>query len=255
MVFLFLITMKALQKILSYPFSVLFYILFGISLLVFDPLQRLGMAFFGYQAQKKAVGLFNGLTVLFLHVLGTTFQFKIAEKIPKNVPIIIVSNHQSMWDIPPIIWFLRKIHPKFISKIELGKGIPTVSYNLRKGGSVLIDRKNPKQATEAIKKGAEYISTYNRSLVIYPEGTRSRDGVPKPFRKKGLLTLFEHAPDAYVLPLSISNSWKLQRWGMFPIPMFVRLNFYVHPAMKVSEYEPLQLVEILETAIVSKIES
>ena len=113
MVFLFLITMKALQKILSYPFSVLFYILFGISLLVFDPLQRLGMAFFGYQAQKKAVGLFNGLTVLFLHVLGTTFQFKIAEKIPKNVPIIIVSNHQSMWDIPPIIWFLRKIHPKF----------------------------------------------------------------------------------------------------------------------------------------------
>lgn len=195
----------------------------------------------------------NGLMVLFLHVLGTTFKFAILDKIPKNVPIIIVSNHQSLWDIPPIIWFLRKIHPKFISKMELGKGIPTVSYNLRKGGSVLIDRKNPKQATAAIKKGAEYISKYNRSLVIFPEGTRSRDGVPKPFRRSGLITLFEHAPDAFVLPISINNSWKLQRYGMFPIPMFVKLTFLVHPAIKVSDFEHETLIDKIETVIKGKI--
>jgi 1-acyl-sn-glycerol-3-phosphate acyltransferase len=93
--------------------------------------------------------------------------------IPNNVPIIIVANHQSMWDIPPIIWFMRKYHPKFISKIELGKGIPSISYNLKHGGSVLIDRKNPRQAAGEIIKIARYVSEHNRSVVIFPEGTRS----------------------------------------------------------------------------------
>ena len=65
---------------------------------------------------------------------------------------MIVANHQSMNDIPPIIWYLRKHHPKFVSKMELGKGIPSVSYNLVHGGSVLIDRKNSKQAIGQIGK-------------------------------------------------------------------------------------------------------
>jgi 1-acyl-sn-glycerol-3-phosphate acyltransferase len=47
---------------------------------------------------------------------------------------------------------LRDFHCKFVSKKELGKGIPSVSYNLRHGGSALIDRKDPKQAIPEIKK-------------------------------------------------------------------------------------------------------
>lgn len=245
--------MKTFLKLLSYPFSVLFYLLFGLLLLIFELVQRICLNFFGYHAHKKSVGLVNGLFLVCLHVLGTTFDFKIAGTIPRNVPIIIVSNHQSLWDIPPIIWFLRKLHPKFISKKELGKGIPTVSYNLRKGGSVLIDRKNPKQATLEIEKVAAYISDYRRSVVIFPEGTRSRDGIPKKFHRKGLFTLFQKAPEAYVLPISINNSWKLQRYGMFPIPMFTRLKFYVHPAIKVSEHSPEALIEKVEHLIKSNI--
>ena len=48
-----------------------------------------------------------------------------------------------MYDISPIMWYLRKHHVKFVAKKELGKGIPSVSYNLRHGGSILIDRKKP----------------------------------------------------------------------------------------------------------------
>ncbi len=245
--------MRTLLKLISYPFSVLFYVLFGILLLLFEGIQRICLNVFGYNAHKKSVGLVNGLFLVCLSVLGTIFHFRIAGEIPKNVPIIIVSNHQSLWDIPPIIWFLRKLHPKFISKKELGKGIPTVSYNLRKGGSVLIDRKNPVQATREIKKVAEYITETNRSVVIFPEGTRSRDGIPKKFHRKGLITLFENAPDAYVLPISINNSWKLQRYGMFPIPMFTRLTFYVHPAIKVSDFDSEGLIDKVEVLIKSRI--
>ena len=61
-------------------------------------------------------------------------------------PYIIVCNHQSLYDIPPLIWYLRQIHPKFISKKELGRGIPSVSFNLRHGGSLLIDRAKAKDA-------------------------------------------------------------------------------------------------------------
>jgi 1-acyl-sn-glycerol-3-phosphate acyltransferase len=245
--------MRILLKLISYPLSALFYLLFGILLLLFEGVQRICFNVYGYGAHKKSVGLVNGLFLVCLSVLGTRFQFKIVDKIPLKVPIIIVSNHQSLWDIPPIIWFLRKLHPKFISKKELGHGIPTVSYNLRKGGSVLIDRKNPLQATREIKKVAEYISETNRSVVIFPEGTRSRDGIPKKFHRKGLITLFENAPEAYVLPITINNSWKLQRYGMFPIPMFTHLTFYVHPAIKVSEFGHEDLIDHIEALIKSRI--
>lgn len=191
----------------------------------------------------------NWLTIRSLHFVGTTYQINLPKELPKNKPLIIVSNHQSMWDIPPIIWFLRTLHPKFISKKELGKGIPTISYNLTHGGSVLIDRNKPEQATLEIKKIAQYISKHNRSVVIFPEGTRSRNGVPKPFKKKGLITLFENAPNAFVLPISISNSWKLQRYGLFPMPIGTRLTFKLHPVLKVSDFSHNKLIEHLENQI------
>lgn len=245
--------MKQLSHILSYPLTVLFYILFGITIVVFHPIQWVCLNLFGYQAHKKSVDYLNLTLVRCLHVLGTTFDVDINTSIPNNVPIIIVSNHQSMWDISPITWFLRKYHPKFISKIELGKGIPSISFNLKYGGSILIDRKNPKQALSEMIKFSKYLVQFKRSGVIFPEGTRSRDGNPKSFYKTGLLTLFKKAPEAYVLPVTINNSWKLQRFGMFPMPLGVRLKMTVHPAIKISDYEPDALIEKVEEIIKSNV--
>lgn len=246
--------MKAVSKIFSYPLTVLFYLLFGLGLLFYDVVQRIALNVFGYKTHKASVDLFNATIVRSLHVLGTRFTITLPENLPVGHPVIIASNHQSMWDIPPLIWFLRKLHVKFISKMELGKGIPSVSYNLKHGGSVLIDRKNPTQAARQIEKVARYISENKRAVVIFPEGTRSRDGFPKPFRKKGLFTLFEHAPDAYVLPVSISNSWKLQRYGMFPMPLGIHLKIYVHPPVKISEVGTKEaLFELVEATVVSGI--
>ena len=241
------------MHILSYPLSVLFYLFFGLFLLLFDPIQRICLKVFGYKAHKSSVDYFNLLTLRSLHLLGTRYSISIPE-LPENTPLIIASNHQSMWDIPPQIWFLRKYHPKFISKIELGKGIPTISYNLKHGGSVLIDRKDPIQAVAQIEKVGKYIEKHGRSVVIYPEGTRSRDGVPKSFKRKGLVQLFETAPSSYVVPVSINNSWKLQRFGMFPIPIGTHFRMKVHPAIKVSDHNPEELVDMVEVIVLSEIE-
>ncbi len=143
-----------MEKLISYPISILYYILFLFWLVIFHPIQWVCYTFFGYNAHRISVFILNYFLVRNTHLLGTTYSFIGRENLPKNQPLIIVANHQSLYDIPAIIWFMRNWHPKFISKKELGKGIPSVSYNLRKGGSALIDRKDPRQALPEIKKRA-----------------------------------------------------------------------------------------------------
>lgn len=242
-----------MQRVLSYPLSVVYYILLSLSLLIFHPIQWVCLKLFGYQAHTNSVVVLQWFLMRSANVLGTTFNVKGREKLPVNKPIIYVSNHQSMFDIISMIWFLRKTHPKFVSKKELGKGIPSVSFNLKYGGSVLIDRNDPKQALPAIKGLGEYIQKYNRSAVIFPEGTRSKNGMPKRFSENGVKMLCKFAPDAYLVPLTINNSWKIFRYGMFPMGLGSAVTLTVHDALKVSDYDFKNLFEKTEEAITASI--
>lgn len=217
-----------MQKILAYPFTVIYFVFFGITLVFFHPVQWICIKLFGYQAHQRSVSILNLCIINCTRLLGTRYSFNNPHNIPKDRPLIIVSNHQSMYDIPPIIWYMRQYHPKFVSKIELGKGIPSVSFNLRHGGSVLIDRKDSKQALVQIAKLGKYIEKHNRSAVIFPEGTRSRNGHPKKFQPTGLKVLMKQSPSALLVPLSINNSWKLLRYGSFPYGLGCHLKFHVH---------------------------
>lgn len=245
--------MKQIAHILSYPMTVVFYLFFGLNLVILHPIQWVCLNVFGYQAHKKSVDYLNFLNLVCLRILGTSFKIKTLKNIPKGVPVIVVSNHQSLWDIPPLIWHLRKLHPKFVSKIELGKGIPSVSYNLRHGGAALIDRKNPRQALTAMVTFADYLSKNKRSAVIFPEGTRSKTRIPRKFHRKGLGLLLKKIPEAYVLPVTINNSWKLQKYGMFPMPLGVRIKYELHPFIKVSDFETEALIDKIESQIKSDI--
>lgn len=244
-----------MEKILSYPISILYYLVFLLFLLIFHPVQWVCFNVFGYKAHKKSVDILNGFLIRTSHLLGNTFEFNNRDKVPEGVPLIIVANHQSMHDIPPIIWFMRKFHPKFISKKELGKGIPSVSYNLRHGGSVLIDRKDPKQALPAIKQMAEYIEKYNRSAVIFPEGTRSKTGVPKKFSENGLKILCKYAPSAYIVPISINNSWKMVRFGQFPLGLCNRLTFTIQEPFAIKNIPFEEVMKRTENAVIQGIKN
>lgn len=244
-----------MHKFVSYPISVIYYLLFGSFLCVFHPIQWICFNWIGYEAHKKSVSILNFFLVRTTHLLGTTYDFQDRDKLPIGVPLIIVANHQSLYDIPPIIWFMRDWHPKFISKKELGKGIPSVSYNLRHGGSVLIDRKDPKQALPAIKEMAEYIEKYNRSTVIFPEGTRSKTGVPKKFSENGLKILCKYAPSAYIVPISINNSWKMVRFGQFPMGLGNKLTFTIQKPFPIKGIPFEEVMQRTENAVVSGIKN
>jgi 1-acyl-sn-glycerol-3-phosphate acyltransferase len=242
-----------MEKIISYPLSIVYYCVFILWLLIFHPIQWICLNLFGYNAHRISVAYMNWFLVRSAHILGTTFHIEGMENVPENQPLIIVANHQSLHDITTMIWFLRKTHPKFISKIELGKGIPSVSYNLRHGGSALIDRKDPKQALPAIKKVAELINKNNYAIVIFPEGTRSKTGEPKPFATSGMKMLYKFAPNAYFLPITINNSWKITKFGQFPLGLGVQLKLQIHEPLKVSDYSFESIAEKTEKTITQHI--
>ncbi|MBT8238078.1 MAG: 1-acyl-sn-glycerol-3-phosphate acyltransferase [Croceitalea sp.] len=221
---------------------------FGLALVVFHPIQWLCLKVFGYDAHRKSVAVLNLILMRCTNILGTRYTFDNSQALPKNKPYIMVTNHQSMYDIPPIIWHLRNYHPKFVSKKELGKGIPSVSFNLRHGGSALIDRKDAKQALTEIGKLGTYIEEYNRSAVIFPEGTRSRTGHPKAFKPMGLKILLKKAPSALILPITINNSWKLLRYGKFPMGLGSHVKFKVHPPIE-NQGEPDAIIAKVEAII------
>jgi 1-acyl-sn-glycerol-3-phosphate acyltransferase len=242
-----------MEKLVSYPISVVYYLCFGLTLVIFHPIQWICLNVFGYQAHKKSVDYLNFCLTKCTNILGTTYSVKNKEVIPNDVPIIFVANHQSLYDIIGIIWYLRRFHAKFVSKKELGKGIPSVSYNLRHGGSVLIDRKDPKQALPVIKGLGEYIEKNKRSAVIFPEGTRSKTGKPKEFAQSGLKILCKYAPNAYIVPITINNSWKMVKFGAFPMGLGNKLEFIIHEPMAVKDCSFEEIMQKTESAVVSAI--
>lgn len=242
-----------MKKIISYPLSVVTCFLFVFLICLFHPIQYVCHHLFGYNAHKRSVDVLNFLLLQILLTSASTAEVENRAELPVGKPLIFVSNHQGLYDIVGICWYLRNYHPKFVSKIELGKGIPSISYNLNHGGSVLIDRQNPKQALPALKKMGEYIMATNRSAVIFPEGTRSRDGKPGTFASNGLKILCKYAPDALVVPVTINNSWKVFRYGNFPLGIGNRLKFTIHPPIAVKEYDYNTLFEKTEKTIVGDI--
>ncbi|MBQ0788713.1 MAG: 1-acyl-sn-glycerol-3-phosphate acyltransferase [Oceanihabitans sp.] len=243
-----------MRKLIAYPLSCIYYLFFGLALVVFHPIQWFCFNVFGYKAHKNSVDALQFCLMRCVNILGSRHSFYNPYDLDTSQPVLIVSNHQSMADIPPLMWYFRKHHVKFVSKKELGKGIASVSYNLRHGGSVLIDRKNPRQSIVAIRKFGDYIESTKRAAVIFPEGTRSRDGKPKPFQTKGLETLIKYIPSAIIIPVTINNSWKNLRYGKFPLGIGNHLTFTAHKPIKKSDFETQELLlEHIETTIKNSI--
>ncbi|MFC3196543.1 lysophospholipid acyltransferase family protein [Parapedobacter deserti] len=216
-----------MRKFFGYLLSPFFYLLFGIIITVFHPIQWICLKWGGYRAHKNCVDVLNWCLLSSYYVLCNRVKFKNNQQLPMDRPILFIANHQSMYDIPPLIFFLRKHHGKFISKIELTKGIPSISFNLRHGGAANIDRKDSKQSIGEILKLANNMKVKNWSAFIFPEGTRSKTGIIKPFNVGGAATILKKVPNVLVVPVAINNSWQMVRYGFFPLNTFTRMSWEV----------------------------
>jgi 1-acyl-sn-glycerol-3-phosphate acyltransferase len=238
-----------MKKVLSFLLTPFFYLGFGLTLGVFHVLQVVAYNLFGYHAHKKIVDLLNYVTLKNLLILGTKISFHGDPDLPFDRPLIVISNHQSMFDIPPLGWRLRKHHPKYISKIELGKNIPSISYNLKHGGSALIDRKNPKQAIQEIDRFGKYIEKNKYAACIFPEGTRGRDGRVKKFKVSGIEALLKSAPSSLIVPFVIDGNYKLLEKGSFPLQVGLKIRYILLDPIDPNQAPLPELIKQIENRI------
>jgi 1-acyl-sn-glycerol-3-phosphate acyltransferase len=123
------------------------------------------------------------------------------QNIQKNTSYIVVSNHQSHYDIFVIYGWLG-IDIKWVMKMELRK-VPALGIACEKLGHIFLDRSNSKEAIESLNKAKDKLIN-GTSIVIFPEGTRSEDGRMNPFKRGAFkLALDLNLP---ILPVTIMGT-------------------------------------------------
>lgn len=125
------------------------------------------------------------------------------EKVPSG-PVLFVSNHQSYFDI--LVFMANVPYPApFVAKIEMAKA-PVMSYWMKQMGCLFMDRSSIRQSVKIIFKGIEMLKS-GTSLVIFPEGTRSKKDEVGEF-KAGSLKLAVKA-GVPIVPVTLINTYKV----------------------------------------------
>jgi 1-acyl-sn-glycerol-3-phosphate acyltransferase len=135
---------------------------------------------------------------------GTELSVDGREHIDPTRSYVVVANHLSTLDIMACLLAVP-IPIRFLAKKELFR-IPVLAQGMRAVGVIEVDRQARGAIHAAVNKQAQQLIEARRSLIIYAEGTRPRDGVLRPF-KKGAFTMAISA-QLPVLPLTINGSYE-----------------------------------------------
>jgi 1-acyl-sn-glycerol-3-phosphate acyltransferase len=137
---------------------------------------------------------------LILLTTGVRVQVEGLEKLEPGRTYVFVANHQSIYDIPILFWSLP-YQLRIIAKQSLGS-IPFLGWHLRRTGHMLVDRRRPDRV-KIFGWGAR-LSANGLSLIVFPEGTRSRDGRVGTFKGGSFYLALEAGLP--VVPLAVVGS-------------------------------------------------
>lgn len=225
--------------------------------LVFFPLLFINTLFFGVMAfvistlVNQRVGSYIGgviwsrvnsfLTPMLVSVNGK-------ENIDPKQSYVVVSNHQSVYDIFLIYGWLG-IDIKWMMKKELRK-IPGVGFGSEKVGHIFIDRSNSKKALESINEAKKKLVN-GTSVVIFPEGTRSQTGELGPFKRGAFKIAYDlNLP---ILPITVVNTKNIMPANSINI-LPGRVKMVIHEPIQLnhfSEKEPDRMIEEVRLRISS----
>jgi 1-acyl-sn-glycerol-3-phosphate acyltransferase len=154
-----------------------------------------------------------------LWIAGVRLNVKGFENIPDEA-VVFVSNHQGNFDIPIMFATLRK-PIGFIAKIEILK-MPFIRTWMKHLKCIFIDRKDVRQSLTALG-GASEILKEGYSLLIFPEGTRSKTDEIHEFKAGALKVALSSS--AKIVPIRIDGSYKImERQGIWIKPGLVNVT-------------------------------
>lgn len=139
-----------------------------------------------------------------MRIAGCTVTVNGLENIPKDRAVVFTPNHQGDYDIPITLVHLDRPHA-LVAKVETLK-IPLVRTWMKLFDCVFIDRKNPRQAVTAMKEAGALLAR-GESVIVFPEGTRSRGDAMGEFKHGAFKMAF--AANAPVVPVVIDGSYKI----------------------------------------------
>jgi len=170
------------------------------------------ISLFGADEKAQKIARLWGKTII--RLLGINLTVSGSENIDPSKSYLIVSNHQSYFDIFVLLAALN-LNFKFIAKASLFK-IPFLGWSMKSLGYIPIDRKNLKSALKTIHSVNSKLKTdKNWSVLIFPEGTRSADGKLSSFKKGGLNKML--AAGDNILPVAISGTYNVLKKGSIAI--------------------------------------
>jgi 1-acyl-sn-glycerol-3-phosphate acyltransferase len=178
-----------------------------ICLLVLSPgiilASLLGMALGLVGAPQRRVNIaYTGFARFCLLIGGTRLEVNGLERLEPGQAFLIVSNHESNWDLPSLVAGLSGLIVRFVAKKEVMR-IPIFGQALRLTGNVRVVRTQTAADIERIRKGMTRRAK-EVSVMFFAEGTRSRDGALHPFKKGAFATAIGFGIP--VLPVAIAGT-------------------------------------------------
>jgi len=160
---------------------------------------------FSKKAAKKFVYVTSRYwSIQALSVGGVKLEVKGKENLPESNQVAFISNHQSYLDIPILLAAIPNFMG-FIAKKELNK-VPFINIWMKALKCTLVDRRNPAESIEKIKKRIK-LAEKGYPVVLYPEGTRSKNGKLGRFKTAGLRLFYDS--DLILVPVTIDGSYKI----------------------------------------------
>lgn len=196
---------------------------------------------------EKRDELINKVTKVWANVLlkiaGAKVNVHGLENIPSDGNFLFVGNHQGNFDIPIYVTKIPMLKG-FVAKVELQK-IPGITVWMKNLNCIFMDRNNMRKSGEAIITGIKTLKS-GKSLVIFPEGTRSKGDKMGEF-KAGSFKLATKSK-VPIIPVTMDGSYKLmeknsKKWLMTP----ATVNLYIHKPIYTASLSKEELDALPET--------
>jgi 1-acyl-sn-glycerol-3-phosphate acyltransferase len=207
--------------------------------------------------------LFSTLTVIFAWLVNPHFASRVfattwartlgfltpirvtvegAEHAQRDRSYVVASNHQSQFDILVIYGWL-KLDLKWVMKAELRK-LPAIGIGCEKAGHIFVERRNPKQASQAITDALARLGD-GIGVLFFPEGTRSPDGHLLPFKKGAFRTAIDQ--QLPLLPVTLVGTRDIlpaRSLRLFP----GKARMVIHPPVETAGMTVEQVDELMQRA-------